>query len=536
MNARSGLLLAGLVACGAAGPARAVQALGAVDGTRPDAVVDLATREGVALLGGAWRYSDAEIVEVAHRLPGPDLRATGAPNRTHDIAPRAGTVDFDDSTWEIVDPTALERRRSGGRLAFGWYRFQFTVPAKIGKLDTRGATLVLEIVVDDYAEVWVDGRLPLVLGQTGGAVVGGFNAPNRVLLTRDAQPGQQLHLAVFAMNAPVSSPPPNYLWVRSATLEVYDRSHARTARDAAFERVRVDPALDSIVSPEAKLEQLASGFLFTEGPVWVPDGYLLFSDPNANRIYRYDPLGAVSVFRVKSGYAGADIGEYAQPGSNGLALDPQGRLTICEHGNRRVTRLEPNGALTVLADRYAGKRLNSPNDLAYRSDGSLYFTDPPFGLPRFGDDPRRELDFSGVFLLALDGRLQLVSRDLAGPNGLAFSPDEKFLYVTNWDPARKVVLRYEVQPDGSLADGRVWFDMGRAPEAEALDGIKVDRAGNLFVSGPGGLWILAPDGRHLGTLRLPELPANFAWGDSARTTLYLTARTGLYRLILGSAP
>jgi gluconolactonase len=280
----------------------------------------------------------------------------------------------------------------------------------------------------------------------------------------------------------------------------------------------------------AKVEKLAGGFQFTEGPVWSPDGYLLFSDPNANAIYRWNPDGQVTIFRTKSGYTGFDIGDYGQPGSNGLAFDPEGRLTICEHGNRRVTRLEKNGVITVLANRYEGKRLNSPNDLVYRSDGALFFSDPPFGLPKFHDDPRRELPFTGVFAL-VKGTLKCVSTDLSGPNGLAFSPDEKHLYVTNWDERKKVVMRYDAQADSTLSGGRVLFDMGAAPQAEALDGVKVDREGNLYVSGPGGLWVLSPEGRHLGTIRAPELPANFAWGDDGRT-LYLTARAGLYRLRL----
>jgi gluconolactonase len=238
------------------------------------------------------------------------------------------------------------------------------------------------------------------------------------------------------------------------------------------------------------------------------------------------------VFRAKSGYRGVDIGEYRQPGSNGLTLDREGRVTINEHGNRRVTRLEKNGTLTVLADRYEGRRLNSPNDLVYKSDGALYFTDPPFGLPRFHDDPRRELPFAGVFRYA-DGRLHLLAADLEGPNGIAFSPGERYLYVTNWDVKKKVVMRYEVTPDGGLANGRVFFDMTGAPGEEALDGLKLDQRGNLYVSGPGGLWILSPEGRHLGTIRMPELPANFAWGDDDGRTLYLTARTALYRVRLG---
>jgi gluconolactonase len=286
------------------------------------------------------------------------------------------------------------------------------------------------------------------------------------------------------------------------------------------------------VPPGTRLEHLASGFSFVEGPVWVPaENALLFSDPNDNRIYRWSEDNGVSVFRSKSGYAGFDIAEYRQPGSNGLTLDREGRLVINEHGNRRVTRLERNGDITVLADRYQGKRLNSPNDLVFRSDGSLYFTDPFFGLPAFEKDPRAELPHAGVYRLA-DGQLTLLTAELKGPNGIAFSPDERVLYVSNWDERKKIIMRWDVQADGTVANGRTFADMTSAPGEEALDGLKVDRDGRVFVSGPGGLWIYAPDGRHLGTLRLPQLAANFAWGDDDGRTLYLTARTGLYRVRL----
>jgi len=237
------------------------------------------------------------------------------------------------------------------------------------------------------------------------------------------------------------------------------------------------------------------------------------------------------VFREKSGYEGADIAEYGQPGSNGLTFDREGRLTINQHGNRRVVRLESDGQLNVLADKFEGKRLNSPNDLVYRSDGTLYFTDPPFGLPKFFKDPRKELPFSGVFA-AKDGKVTVVSKDLTGPNGLAFSPDEKFFYVDNWDDHKKVVMRYEVQPDGSLKNGKLFFNMTSAGTEDALDGMKVDKAGNLYVSGPGGLWILSPQGKHLGTIIAPKHPHNFAWGDGDGKTLYLCAKSGLYRMKL----
>jgi gluconolactonase len=351
-----------------------------------------------------------------------------------------------------------------------------------------------------------------------------------VVIGRDVRPGQQISLAVFAANGPLSEPPANFIWIRSATLDFYQ---APRFPAAPVRVVRRDPALDALVPPGLQAEKLAEGFRFVEGPVWVRDGgYLLFSDPNANSIYSWSEDAGLVVFRVKSGYAGGDIGEYAQPGSNGLTLDREGRLLINEHGNRRVTRLEKTGALTVLAERFEGQRLNSPNDLVMKSDGALYFTDPPFGLPLAHADPRKELPYSGVYRYA-DGVLRLVSTDLSGPNGLAFSPDERFLYVTNWDEGKKVVMRYAVAPDGGLTDGGVFFDMGGAPGAEALDGMKVDERGNLYVSGPGGVWMISAEGTHLGTIELPELPANFAWGDADGRTLYMTARGGLYRLRLG---
>jgi gluconolactonase len=498
---------------------------------RPDAIVNLATDEGTSLVRGQWRYRDARVVEVEHRSPGPDLRPSGPPNRTYDITPHAGAADFDDATWDAIAPKGLEDRRSSGRLSFGWYRINITIPEQVGGFSTAGATVVFEIVVDDYAEIWVDGTLPIALGQAGAQFIKGFNAPNRVVLTRDARPGQRIQLAVFGANGPLSNPPANYVWVRSATLDFYKPGRIGREAEMKAEVRRADPALDAIVPDGLTIEKLASGFIFTEGPVWLPDGSLLFSDPNANTIYRWAPDGQVSVFRTKSGYAGVDVGEYGQPGSNGITLDSEGRVTINEHGNRRVVRIEKNGVVTVLADRYQGKRLNSPNDLVYRSDGTLFFTDPPFGLPKAFDDVRKELPFSGVYSLK-DGRLTLAATDLSGPNGLAFSPDERYLYVANWDEKKKVVMRYRAQPDGTLSNGEVFFDMTAAPGEDALDGIKVDVRGNLYVSGPGGLWILSPEGTHLGTIVGPEHPHNLAWGDADGRTLYLTAQTGLYRMRL----
>ncbi len=512
-----------------------------------DAVVDLRTPAGAAMVSGTWRYTDAHIVDADHRAAGADLKASGAPVRTHDIHPRIGSPDFDSAPWVAIPADQLEARRTNGRFAFGWYRLDLTMPESVHGFGVAGTTVVLELVVDDYAEVWVNRTLHQVLGDRT-PVIGGWNAPTRVTLTPDAKPGDRIEVAIFAANGPLSDPPPNYVWIRSATLDFYKAGRASGAVEVPLHVAKSDPELDRVLPPGARAERLADGFAFTEGPLWVPavtdnryggggfGGYLLFSDPNKNVIHRWDPLHGVSIFRTKSGYSGIEgpnIGEYRQPGSNGLALDPEGRLTICEHGNRRVTRLEPNGTLTVLADRYQGKRLNSPNDCVYRSDGALFFTDPPFGLPGVFGDPRKELAHSGVYCL-IEGSLRLASTDLGAPNGLAFSPDERWLYVDNWEESRKVVMRYRVGADGTLSEGSVFADLCHVTGEICLDGLKVDAEGRVYVSGPGGLWIWSPQGTPLGTLALPELPANFAFGDDDARTLYVTARTGLYRIRLAT--
>jgi gluconolactonase len=497
---------------------------------RPDATIDLRTKEGIQLIKGEWRYSDVQILEVDSKGPGPDLKPSGPPVKTYDYSPHAGIAGFDDSKWAVLDPVTLDARRGNGKVSFNWYRIHFFLPQTVAALSVAGSTVSFEIVIDDYAEIWVNGKLTTVLGQSGGSVVKGWNAPNKVILTRNAQPGEQFEIAVFGYNGPVSRAPENFIWVKSATLDFFKPGHGSGVQKVETKIMRKDPALDSIVSSEAKIEKLAGGFLFTEGPVWVREGgYLLFSDPNNNLIYRWSEDDGVSIYRTHSGYSGTDIGDYGQPGSNGLTLDAQGRVTINEHGNRRVTRLEKNGQLTVLADRYDGKRLNSPNDLVYRSDGALYFTDPPFGLPKFFDDPRKELPFSGVYCL-IHGELKLVSTDLTGPNGLAFSPDEKYLYVDDWDDKRKIILRYDVQLDGSLTNKTTFLDATNESSEDAWDGLKVDRQGNVYASGPGGLWIISPEGKHLGTIVGPEHPHNLAWGGQDRKTLFLTAQTGLYRI------
>ena len=492
---------------------------------RPDAVVDLQADAGAALVGAEWRYSDARVEEIDFvELGSPEdpLGPGTVPNRTYDVLPHAEAADYDDSGWRVLRPEETMTRLANGRVCFNWYRLSLTLPERVGDTDVSGATVVFEVVIDDYAEVWVNGELPHALGDTGGPVVGGFNSPNRVILTRDARPGDHFQIAVFGINGPISASPPNYIWMRTATLELYAAGRAPLAFAAPLE-------VDGEPPVEAHLEQVAGGFEFTEGPVWSPEGALLFSSPNTNVIYRWDATtGAVTVFNAKSGYTGPDIGRFGQPGSNGLTFDPEGRLVMCQHGNRQVVRVNPHGDTTVLADSYDGKRLNSPNDLVFRSDGTLYFTDPPFGLPEMSDDPDRELGFSGVFQVR-DGEVSLVTDELEGPNGLAFSPDERYLYVGNWDPERKVVMRYEVDAEGK---GEVLFDMTGAPGEDAIDGIKVDPEGNLYVCGPGGIWVLSPAGEQLGLLRLPEAPHNLAWGDEDGRTLYITALTGVYRLRL----
>src|SRR6266851_1864370 len=529
---------------------------------KPTATIDLATVDGVSAVKGEWRYSDTKIVEVDFRSPGADRQATGAPVKTYDYAPHAGGADFDDSKWEAIAPTTLDQRRGNGRLGFNWYRIKLTVPERIGDFDPTGSTAVFDTSLDDYAEIWVDGELSRALGQSGGSVIAGWNADNHLVVGRNVKPGQQIQLAIFGINGPLSNPPTNFIYLRYAKLEFYKGATgpvALTPSEVNVEVVRNDPAMDEVVGPNPKVFKLAEGFKFTEGPIWVnkDGGYLLFSDPNANTIYKYTPNGSeesnLEVFRTPSGYSGADIAEYGQPGSNGLTLDPAGRLTINQHGNHRVVRDEKDGTQTVLADSYQGKRLNSPNDLVYRSDGTLFFTDPPFGFPKAFEDARKELPFSGVFSI-YKGKLQLVSKDFTGPNGIALSPDEKYLYVGNWpraitgqhpragdDPVseigekHKAIMRYEVQADGTLSNGKLFFDFTSAPGEDGLDGLKVDQKGNLYVSAPGGLWVISPEGKHLGTIITPRHAHNFNWGDADGKTLYLCARSGLYRMPLNIA-
>ena len=294
---------------------------------------------------------------------------------------------------------------------------------------------------------------------------------------------------------------------------------------------RDDPKLDELLAKDARIEVISSGFQWAEGPVWMKDGaYLLFSDIPRNQIMKWKEGLGVSQFMKPSGYTGvADYG--AEPGSNGLTVDSQGRLVACEHGDRRISRLEPGGGKRTLVDNYQGKRLNSPNDLVYKSNGDLYFTDPPYGLPKRENDPMRELDFFGVYRLAKDGALTLLTKEMTRPNGLAFSPDEKTLYVAQSDESKAIWMSFPVKSDGTLGEGRVFGDVTSMVKTHPglPDGMKVDAKGNLWATGPGGIHVFSPDGKRLGRIETGERTANCNWGDDG-STLYITADTYLCRI------
>lgn len=308
---------------------------------------------------------------------------------------------------------------------------------------------------------------------------------------------------------------------------------------------RLDPDFDKLVPPEAQLEVIGEGFNWSEGPAWVPvgkRGFLVFSDVPENVIYKWAAGEGVSVYLDRSGFpspeerpghSGAD-----ERGSNGLMVDPKGRLVICQHGLRQVAWMdapltEPKTRFVTIANLYKGKRFNSPNDLVFHKNGDLYFTDPPYGLPQKEKDPTRELDFFGVFRVSTDGKVTLVTRELARPNGIAFSPDYKTLYVANSEPARRVIMAYSLKDDGILGPGRVFFDSSSQPADRQgnPDGMCVDKAGNVFATGPGGVLVLSPEGKHLGTLLTGVPTGNCAFGDDGRT-LFITADMNLLRVRL----
>jgi len=308
--------------------------------------------------------------------------------------------------------------------------------------------------------------------------------------------------------------------------------YAPRVRTGSIGRIeRLSPALDALLAPDATIEVLAEGFDWAEGPVWfAPAQYLLFSDVPRNVVWRWREHDGLLEYLRPSGYTGSAITPDAS-GSNGLTLDNEGRLILCQHGDRQVARIKSRGRFEPLATNFEGRRLNSPNDVAIRSNGELYFTDPPYGLPKGADDPARELSFQGVFRISQRGRISLLIRDLTRPNGIAFSPDEKHLYVAVSDPEQAHYMAYDVSRDGSVGKGRVLFDATPlVPGRKGLpDGMKVDRGGNLWATGPGGVLVISPEGRHLGTIDPGEATANCAWGDDG-STLYLTADSLLCRI------
>ena len=303
------------------------------------------------------------------------------------------------------------------------------------------------------------------------------------------------------------------------------------------EVIRLDPEMDNLVPKDEKIEVLTSGFIWAEGPVWVPQkdhafgGYVLFSDIPNNRIVRWDE-GVGSITWLKpSGYTGP--GEYGgEPGCNGLLLDSEGQLVACEHGDRRMSVITKNGGKRTLVDNFEGKRLNSPNDACYHKNGDLYFTDPPYGLPDRWDDPRRELDFCGVYRLSKDGKLTLLTKEMTRPNGIAFSPDHKTLYVAQSDPEAALWKSFPVKEDGTLGEGKLFYDATenfKKGLPGLPDGLKVDSHGNIWATGPGGVYVFAPGGTLLGRISTGEKTANCGWGNDGRT-LYITADMYLCRI------
>jgi gluconolactonase len=302
---------------------------------------------------------------------------------------------------------------------------------------------------------------------------------------------------------------------------------------------RLDPALDRLIAPDAKIEILAQDFDWSEGPVWVKEGggFLLFSDVPQNVIYKWKEGERAREWLKPSGYTGSEP-RGAELGSNGLLLDAKGRLVICQHGDRRMARMDaplsaPAPKFSTIAEKYEGARFNSPNDAVFHSSGDLYFTDPPYGMVKQFEDPAREIPYQGVFRVQRDGTVSLMTRDMTRPNGLAFSPDEKTLYIAQSDPAAPIWRAFSMKPDGSLGQGRVLFDATTLAKTRRglPDGLKIDTEGNLFATGPGGVLILTPEGKHLGTILTGQATGNCAFGNDGRT-LYITADMYLMRVRL----
>lgn len=304
------------------------------------------------------------------------------------------------------------------------------------------------------------------------------------------------------------------------------------AREPMGDIVRLDPRLDALVGPDARLEKVAGGFDWAEGPIWqASEKRLLFSDIPKNMVWQWSGESGLKPFLYHSGYTGQKK-RGGESGCNGLTLNQAGKLILCQHGDRRIAQLNDDGkTFTTLADKYDGKRFNSPNDLAYHSNGDLYFTDPPYGLEKGPNDPSRELPFCGVYRLSADGKITLLTKEMSRPNGIAFSPDEKTLYVANSDPKLAHWLAFPVKSDGSLGEGKLFFDVTKeVSKMKGLpDGLKVDVAGNLFATGPGGVWVLTSKAEVLGRIDPGCATANCGFGEDG-STLFLTADKSLCRV------
>ncbi len=293
---------------------------------------------------------------------------------------------------------------------------------------------------------------------------------------------------------------------------------------------RKHPKLDTLIPAEAKIEKLGEGYNWSEGPVWDKKEHVLyFSDVPENTVFRWKEGTGVREFLKPSGYTG-ESPRGGEPGSNGLLIDASGHLVLCQHGDRRVARRE-GGKFVTIADKYNGKRFNSPNDGVFNRKGDLYFTDPPYGLVGKNDDPEKEIPFNGVYRVSRDGEVTLLTKEMTFPNGIALSPDESTLYVANSDPAKALWMAFPVKDDGTLGEGKVFKDVTDWVKGQKglPDGLKVDRDGNLFATGPGGVHVFAPDGTHLGTIATGEATANCGWGGDG-SDLYITADMFLGRV------
>jgi gluconolactonase len=460
---------------------------GMPEGT-PAAVIDLQTDDGVRAVHGQWRFSPIKII---------DSEFGG--EKVYDYTPHAGVAGFDDSRWLVLQPAEI-RRGHAGRMSFVWYRIKVTIPERIGNVDPAGMTAVLETLVDDYGEIWVDGELPRWQGLVGGPIVAGFLAPNRLVLGRHVKAGQTFEIAIFVMNGPISNVPPNRANMHTAKLQFYRTPPGPVALLPGGYNPDVeqpDRAAAHIFIDNLKLIKLADGFTAAGKPAWDRQGALRFGDPALHESYRYSPNNVCTAPIAAQSRVKTDLQRDDQKdGARAVALDPEGRLTIAEAN--RVVRLDPGGKRTVLAEQRA-------EDLIYRSDGTLYFA------------------AAGKIYSLQAGNLRSV--DLAEPRGIALSPDESFLYAT----AAGGVTRYDAGGDGTLSNGKV------IAQVESAGGIQIDREGNLYIAAADGLRVLASDGKHLGTMLAGRKPRHLAWGDADAKTLYLTSPEALYCVRLGVA-